>query len=118
MFEIVGEESEVEMLAGQHRCEVQPVRPHKVHISGQGRPDVSDVGGPTLMCIYVANEVAQVARDVEHARVRLDVSLQKLTELTPDRLFLVAVGLVEAEVVDLLQDDGREVAGGVLARRP
>ena len=75
----------------------------------QRRADVADVSRPPLRGADGADEVAQVARDVDHTRAGRDVALKVAPELLPDGLFVRLVGLVEAVLVDLFEDDRRQL---------
>src|SRR5205809_268028 len=93
--------------------QVESAGADEANIRRQRRADVADIRRPPLTGADVADEVAEVARDVDHARAGSDVTLKVPTQLAPDRLLARLVGLVEALLVDLFEDDRRWLVPGV-----
>src|SRR2546426_1352649 len=112
MLQVVAEESEVEVIIGQHVRKVEPARANEVHILGQGARDVAYVRRPAIGGANVADEVAEVASDVDHARAWLDKALQVPAHLAPDGLLGDLVLATEPLLVDLFENDRRQLAGG------
>ena len=100
------------MIIGQHVRKVEPARAHEVHILGQGARDVAYVGRPAIRGANVANEIADVACDVDHPSAWLDKALQVPAHLAPDGLFGDLVLATEPLLVDLFENDRRQLAGG------
>jgi hypothetical protein len=87
---------------------------NECHVLGQRNLDVADIRRPPVSSLDVADEVAEVARDVDDARARLDVPLQELAKLLPDRFLGSLVSFVEALLVDLLENDRRYLIGAAV----
>ncbi len=109
MLEVVAEEREVEAVVRQDLRQVEATGAYEAHVRRQSRADVANVSRPALPGADVADEIAQVACDVDHPRAGRDVALKMPPELLPDGLFVRLVGLVEAVLVDLLEDDRRQL---------
>jgi len=103
------------MVVGQHIGEVEAAGRHEVNVLRQRSADVADVGGPAFGGADVADEVAEVAGDVDDPGVGLDVALQETAELAPDLLLARLVLVAEAMFVDLFEDDRSQLVGGAFA---
>ena len=113
VLEVVAEEREVEVVVRQDVGQVQSAGSDEADVRRQRRADVADVGRPALGRADVADEVSEIARDVDDARAGSDVALKVATELAPDGFLARLVGLVEALLVDLFEDDRRRLVPGI-----
>src|SRR5579859_5792917 len=103
MLEVVAHEDDVELSVRKQVGELETVPLHEVDIGGQIGRDVSKIGRPLFAGADVADEVASVARDVEHRRGGVDIALQMAGDLLPYRVFALRLFLAETQRVDLLE---------------
>src|ERR1700730_10316621 len=89
-----------------------------MNIRRQRLGHVADVSRPPVGGLDVPNEISEVACDVDNASVGWDELLKEAAQLPPDRFLAGLVGLIEALLVDLFEDDRRWVfrraVGGLL----
>lgn len=78
--------------------------------------DVAQVGGPTVACLDVADEVTAIGGHVEHRCVGRDEPLQVAADLDPDAVLGGGVSSAEAAFVQAVEVAARRLDRRLVAR--